>query len=800
MLLLATTARANLQLDPGNSLSFFTNVAMAMFQQMDMHDFNGNLVTVTNIPIYEDPALYGGTNINYYTPAVHRVLQLAANLFDATTNRFVGDGPTNYPTVFRPIFRSQNGIACIVGYTEVRNTLAASLPMLDPGNFAKAEQPVNVTVNLYGVPWVIGAKKGFPNFNEFSMENALTVARILEFTNSSTILPPDRTKWATNQIWDLAITNGFGFEVWNSYTNLYGRNLQLTVSNEWSIFITNEIGIPLLLVTNQAIGTNIYYPSWPGWSGQLMNDISFKIPLAYQAAYTNGIYLQTPPSIRPLTPPGWNATYVPHLTMLLQVKVRCVLIDTTANRVVDFVNLVSTQPAVDVASQLDNQQSTFQRDNNLFAQWDTNYISGIPWGIWNQIYASRGDMAMSDWTIAQDPNIILEQQVFRSRLMNNGIFNGSRTNYFRAPYRPKRTIRQRISWEANDPLVHFTVPDLTSTNGVMKDYNSVDTGIGHFALTNLGSLNYAYQPWGGYHLPGGSPLNSNPEYDWNVQVKDPAVQQSDNWSFPTGESLGFEWLGRVHRGTPWQTVFLKSANITQDAWRRWANDNVLVTNDNGHLNYDGVWTHPTNDWRIASLWAQWMNTDDLFTRLSINNRDPNAWAARLDGLTAFTNATSGALSPITITSNSPQAGFIAQAIQTARANTDANNLIFPCHTFQQVGDVLAAPELSAASPFLNTNVLVNNLAAGGITDEVIEAIPTQLLPLLRLDSIGQIAPQNGQLTLSFSGYDGHAYAIETSSDLTHWVTLSTQCPSNGVFSITNPATSSQQFYRSVLLH
>ena len=110
-MLLALTAVANPQLDSTNPTGFFTNIAMAMFQQMDLHDFNGNLVTVTNIPIYEDPTQFGGTNINYYTPAVHRILQLAANIFDATTNRFIDGGPTNYPTVFRPIFSSQNGIA-----------------------------------------------------------------------------------------------------------------------------------------------------------------------------------------------------------------------------------------------------------------------------------------------------------------------------------------------------------------------------------------------------------------------------------------------------------------------------------------------------------------------------------------------------------------------------------------------------------------------------------------------------------------------------------------------------------------
>ena len=38
-----------------------------------------------------------------YSPAVNRLLQLAANIYDATTNNTFALG-NNYPSVFRPIF------------------------------------------------------------------------------------------------------------------------------------------------------------------------------------------------------------------------------------------------------------------------------------------------------------------------------------------------------------------------------------------------------------------------------------------------------------------------------------------------------------------------------------------------------------------------------------------------------------------------------------------------------------------------------------------------------------------------
>jgi len=630
LLLLATSAVAIPQLNTSNPTSFFTNVAMAMFRQMDLHDFNGDLVTVTNIPIYEDPVLNGGTNINYYTPAVHRILQMAANLFDATTNRFIGGGPTDYPTVFRPIFSSQNGVARIIGYKEVTDSSDAFLPMLYVYNFVKAGQPENSIINMYGVPWVIGAKKGFPNFNEFSMENPLTVLRKLTFTNSAATRP-----WTTNQVFGFAITNQFGLEVWNSYTNLYGRPLRVVATNEFSITVTNDDGTIFLNASNLSFGVDQTYPSWDGWSEQF-TDSSFQVPLYASNVFTNGIYDGIPPFFYRISAPYWTSTFVPHFWMTLQFKLRFVLIDINANRVVDFVNISSTRPSVDISHLLNhNNPSTnywvpdYTTDDG---EWNTNQLSGttLQMGILNQIEVSKGDRT-SVWT---DPQKTTLGAAFNHRLLNGG------TSYFEAPYTPQRTIIQRISLQANDPLVHYTEADLLSTSGQMFNYNLVGVAPASGPpLSNLTNLNVTYQPWGGRHIPNGNPLNSAPT-DLDIRVKDPGVQQSDDWNFPTGESLSFEWLGRVHRGTPWQTVFLKPSDQTLAQWLAWNNDNVLITNGNFVLS-DAALSFPNNDWRFASLWARWLNTNDLSALFSINNSDTNAWAARLDGLTVLTNSAVG---------------------------------------------------------------------------------------------------------------------------------------------------------------
>jgi hypothetical protein len=76
-----------------------------------------------------------------------------------------------------------------------------------------------------------------------------------------------------------------------------------------------------------------------------------------------------------------------------------------------------------------------------------------------------------------------------------------------------------------------------------------------------------------------------------------------------------------------------------------------------------------------------------------------------------------------------------------------------------------------------------------------------LLPLLRVDSVGSVGLTNGQMFVQFTGYDCHAYAIEVSSDLINWMSISTNYPVNGVFSFTNSVmlNAHQEFYRSVLL-
>src|SRR5208282_5888774 len=105
--------------------------------------------------------------------------------------------------------------------------------------------------------------------------------------------------------------------------------------------------------------------------------------------------------------------------------------------------------------------------------------------------------------------------------------------------------------------------------------------------------------------------------------------------------------------------------------------------------------------------------------------------------------------------------------------------------FLDVGDILAVPQLTEQSPFLNWNDTVQT--ENGISDEAYEIIPSQLLPLLRADSIGSVASMNGQVIAQFTGYDDRTYAIEVSSNLVDWTSVATNFPVNGRFGFTNSA-------------
>src|SRR5262249_30187153 len=152
-------------------------------------------------------------------------------------------------------------------------------------------------------------------------------------------------------------------------------------------------------------------------------------------------------------------------------------------------------------------------------------------------------------------------------------------------------------------------PTLTATN--------VDNVSHNPPLDNLGVINNRYEPWGGNPLGRSSP--SMPKTQ--IAAKDPLVFRSDDWDFPTNKYPNIGWLGRVHRGTPWQSIYLKSPNILFQpgakpvdnlvTWQKWTGNPQFVVNWGQLLPSvlplytktniamaDALFSLPTNDWRI----------------------------------------------------------------------------------------------------------------------------------------------------------------------------------------------------------
>ncbi len=173
---------------------------------------------------------------------------------------------------------------------------------------------------------------------------------------------------------------------------------------------------------------------------------------------------------------------------------------------------------------------------------------------------------------------------------------------------------------------------------------------------------------------------------------------------------------------------------------------------------------PVQDWHMASYLASLFETN-YASLFSINDANAGDWENLMNGMTVLTNdrndvvINSGFVTPqfatLIVSSNSSQADVMANAIEFVRSAQ-------PLQLFTNAGDIFAIPQLSDASPYLHTDAVQMQK---GISEAAYEAIPAQLLPLLRADSIGSAATANGQRIIQFTGDDNHTYAVQVSCDL-----------------------------------
>jgi hypothetical protein len=266
----------------------------------------------------------------------------------------------------------------------------------------------------------------------------------------------------------------------------------------------------------------------------------------------------------------------------------------------------------------------------------------------------------------------------------------------------------------NDPLVHYTVDDLTRPGGD-----------GSQILTD----NKRYEPW---------PLNGTQAAQQfigpNMTFKDPQILSSDDWNFHTNLFATVGGLGRVHRGTPWQTIFLKAdpdpvvngVHQNQQAWT----GNWVSTQD----------TYPTNDYALLDLFTAAPSDDAARGLLSVNQTNDGPYYALLAGVGIPTNMppphyvgtlpVGMVLDPTNIapllygvsipgydSNGNPITNYLAGINATRNAQAD--------QVFHHIGSIFGSPMLTIDSPFLPG-------PAGNFKDEEVEAIPQQAAGLLKL--------------------------------------------------------------------
>ena len=747
-------------------LAFFTNAADRLLRAYTTEWRNGNPTNfATNFysvsdfsPMISNPSLWTNypafglgnipvlvSNRFVYSSAVNRLLQLAANIYDATTNRFYDNTLPRIPlpTVFQPVFTVTNGNVYITNFVEVTNTSFLGNTILNLGFGPTVVSNLNTHPYdlVFGVPLIIGAKKGFPNFNEFALESAFQLTRKLQVTRTTTNAPI--TSYQLNQMFNLSVINQLGVECWNSYTNNYTRPVTIMVNDYLSMGLTNDENFSTntaMTLTNNLIPLPIQ--PWQGYSPNGPSAaFSFLVPLNTNIAFVpvstyryNGgsPYLSTNLNL-PFEISGGN--YIqPHWGMTMTNLLQVVMVDVNSGRIIDYVQLNGPNRIRDLGAEIQQWCDTAVT-NAYLDQWDTNLYNGVPMGVANQISVSLGINPAINPSYWQDPLSATNQVNGFRAFYHVGELPGSppsSASYYAAgltslsnqvPYTPPpATVVLHVTWQANDPLVHYLADDLAGA-----PYNGTDKTPNWPWPPTV--PNDRYLPWGGN--PNETGADAQDAY--NSALKDPLVRSSDDWDFPVNKFPTVGWLGRVHRGTPWQTVYLKATNIATNsgnlnsginAWMAWTGNTNI---------FDAAYNVPVQDWLLFDLFTTAFNDNATRGTLSVNvgpiNANLAAWSALFSGIVVPTNTTGRYtfIQPAGPAGSSSLLGGLVANINSTRATfTNSDGLV---GTFEHVGDILATPELTVSNQWILLN---NSDTINGISDEMYEWLPQQVMSLLRV--------------------------------------------------------------------
>jgi len=689
--------------------TFFSNVVVRLSNlRPGLFPFTRNGI---QIPIFN------GTNDlrTNYTHELHQLMQIAANIWDANhPDKDPGDktdqtapGYYHYPSCFRPRFAvnpAKSDEIDIVDYYEDHSTNVLGATNLDLGllessatNNALVQGVLNevkknnnhANAMVWGIPTVIGARKGYPNFNEYYLQTDISWNRRVFLSRTSTTSLPNRT----NILWIMSITNTSGVEAWNSYLKAYPRSLRVVANNLIRLSLyTNVVDYKnrvnaVLATTNSTSSLNNYAANgWPGWNltndykGTQKPDPSFQVPLLTNVpALLPSAYYRVKPSTPPGPPglptlpfgqtvPGFvtilhsnpqnpsrsNEVFYgfpndpnpqdPEFWIRLENKVMYALLDTSvaaSPRVVDYVLMDGLTLETNMSLSV-----LFQKALQSLGKTDLAGQVDPIMGRFNQIQASLGQSAIYTdkgvWesyngggnTIAEKERSVDAFRVFVGLSpLKYPKDQVTVTNLFmQAPFTP---------WVR----VKFGVPDKAGVPGIWE----VNDPLVHYLAEDLIDL-------------------ANPPENAYKAIIPPTTPQPSGWSNHLGK-LNFRyrpWNGNPARDPnadplAWDLRVKDALVRYSDDWEfptnRFANIGLLSlvhrgtpwqtiyfkafnkkADDQGDQQWAG-WAndrhlrmHPTNDWRLADVFTIAPHPHATRGLLPINQPGLAAWSAVLGGL------------------------------------------------------------------------------------------------------------------------------------------------------------------------
>ncbi len=696
--------------------------------------------TLFSAPIFTNRSTYT-TNTPFneplYTARLHQLMQITANIFDATITNKVGEAFPYFPTVFRPFFTESNGNVYITDYGVMNETADAfrTNPQyrwvdLETGEtLSTAQGSLNL---VYGIPLVIGARSGLPSFNELGVVSLAQATRKLTMSRSTPGTPAK--KWdRLEQRFHLQARTMLQVEARNSHTNRYPRPLQMITESRPYLELKERTNGLAIVRTDWKTGSTNNFPL-SFWGREIVgseNTGSSNLVLS-PLFVTNLLDLLIVTNAESYLPTNqW--------TMTLTNRLLFYLIDrdprVPGGRIIDAVTLNRPHNVFQIGTLLD---SPWNEAGSLRDIWNPRRQGTVTAGIMEQIRISKDASLTPEgiWGNWEDS----ANKVKSAQHFGDFYDDTSKLETNQVPFTPSRLLVQADYYQVDDPLVHYTFEDLRDDPDTgKKKLGSVNLSSDYTNLTKkIFGRNKHSLAWNKGAL--GAELSGEPagQGTLDTTIRDPGIIHPFYWNFPKNSFPSIGWLGRVHRGTPWQTIYLKSRGLSPAA-------NWIDHTGNQRVGHPASANQmqPVRDWELLDVFTTAPHPNATRGRLSINQTNPAAWSALLSGVLAsgvepdpnddgFVRPTSPLMGPAALNST---VQLIAQSINTNRARFNSNSLN-QGGQYHGIGQLLASPELTDSSPILKGDpTLFDPFMPHGnarIYDEDYERIPQQILSLLKV--------------------------------------------------------------------